>query len=327
MATGGIETVRLLLASRDVCQLGIGNDYDNVGRYYMCHIAGNIGELAIAGSVDRVRHGYEISADGIYCRRRLALSAAAQRQFGVANMIARLHFPVISDPAHGIGVLSCLFLAKHLISYEYAYRLHDNVKLGVTDYLQHVLNVISDPLDTATFAWRWLTQRTLADRKFPSVILRNRSNHFSLDIHSEQLPNPSSRITLADSYDELSMPRVRIDWRYLPEDIDSVRRTLQVFAAELSNSGVASYRFDEAKLEDDLTRFGAYGGHHIGTTRMGDNPKTSVVDRNGKLHTQRNLYIAGSSVFPTSGQANPTLTVIALTLRLAEHLATVLTKN
>jgi choline dehydrogenase-like flavoprotein len=117
------------------------------------------------------------------------------------------------------------------------------------------------------------------------------------------------------------MPRVKVDWRYLPADIESVRRSLDVFVEEFRKSGVGNFEFDATKLEEDLTRFGAYGGHHIGTARMGKDPETSVVDANCKVHHVDNLYIAGSAVFPTSGQANPTLTIAALSLRLADHLA------
>lgn len=321
LATGGIETARLLLASNDVCPSGIGNENDLVGRHYMCHIAGNVGTLQINGPISNVRHGYEISAEGIYCRRRLSLSSDEQRRLGVGNMVARLHFPRIADPSHHNGVLSALFLARFFISYEYGKRLNDGQQPTLSTYLRHLLNVVSDPVDTFKFAYNWLTKRTLAQRKFPSVILRNKTNRFSLEIHSEQIPQADSRITLTESLDELGMPKVKVDWRYLPEDIDSVRRTLDAFAAEFSRTQIGSFSYNPERLEEDLTRFGAYGGHHIGTTRMGDNPETSVVDRNCKVHSVRNLYIASSAVFPTSSQANPTLTIIALALRLAAHLS------
>jgi hypothetical protein len=290
----------------------------------MCHIAGNVGSLAINGPTSNVRHGYEISNEGIYCRRRLCLTAEEQRRLGVGNMVARLHFPRIADPSHRNGVLSGLFMAKNFISYEYGKRLNDGNKPGIGTYARHIANILSDPWDTTAFAYNWLTKRTLAERKFPSVILRNKTNRFSLEVHSEQIPNPASRVTLCDTSDELGVPKVRIDWRYQPEDIDSVRKTLDAFAAEFSRTGIGRYEYNPALLEEDLTRFGAYGGHHIGTARMGENPATSVVDRNCRLHSVNNLFLASSAVFPTSSQANPTLTITALALRLADHLATTL---
>jgi len=121
--------------------------------------------------------------------------------------------------------------------------------------------------------------------------------------------------------DTLGMRKVKVDWQYLPEDIESVRRSLKLFVQEINQSGLATFEFNDDQLEEDLTRFGAYGGHHIGTTRMGTAPETSVVDAHCKLHNVDNLYIASASVFPTSSQANPTLTIVAMSLRLADHIA------
>jgi choline dehydrogenase-like flavoprotein len=320
LATGGLEVARLLLASNDVAKDGVGNANDVVGRYYMCHIAGNVGTLRVKGALTNVHHGYEVSPDGIYCRRRIQLSERAQGVLGVGNMVARVHFAKISDPAHRSGVLSGLFLAKNFISYEYAKRLKDGDGTSWKIYLQHLWNMVSDPLDTAAFLLHWLTKRTLADRKFPSVVLRNKSNRFSLDVHAEQAPRSDSRVTLIKTKDALGMPRIYVDWRYSKEDIETVRLTLRKLAAELKISGVAEFEFDEESLEEDLLRFGAYGGHHLGTARMGSDPLTSVVDRNCKVHGMSNLYIASAAVFATSSQANPTFTVVALAVRLAQHL-------
>lgn len=323
LATGGIEVARLLLASNDICKNGIGNQNDLVGRYYQCHIAGNLGKLTIFGANTKVRHDYEVSAEGIYCRRRMSLTAESQRRLKVGNMVARLHFPKIVDPSHRIGVLSGLFLAKNFISYEYGKRLKDGNATPST-YLKHFINIITDPIDTLMFLYKWVTRRTLATRKFPSVILNNKSNQFTLEIHSEQYPNPNSRIALLTEKDTLGMPKVKIDWQYLPEDIDSVKKSLDVFVEEFQKSGIGTFEYDPEQLEEDLTRFGAYGGHHIGTAKMGTTPETSVVDADCKVHHVDNLFIASSAVFPTSSQANPTLTITAISLRLADHLAKIL---
>jgi choline dehydrogenase-like flavoprotein len=321
LAAGGLETARLLLASRDVAPTGIGNEHDVVGRYYMCHIAGNVGTLVLNGQPRDVRHGYEVSPEGIYCRRRLAVSAAEQRRHGLANGVARLHFPRITDPRHRNGVLSGLFLARKLISYEYGKRLNDGTPPTAGLYARHLLNVVSDPIDTTAFLAHWVTRRTLAERKYPSVILRNRTNRFSLEIHGEQAPRADSRVTLTDKRDALGMPQLRVDWRYGQDDIESVRRTLDLMAQEFERSGAGRLTYDAGTLEEDLMRFGAYGGHHIGTARMGSDPRTSVVDANCRVHSVGNLFVAGSAAFPTSSQANPTLTLIALSLRLGRHLS------
>jgi choline dehydrogenase-like flavoprotein len=315
IATGGLETARLLLAS------DIGNEHDVVGRYYMCHIAGNVGSLVIDGPASNVRHGYEISPEGIYCRRRIAIAESEQRRHGLANAVARLHFPRITDPRHRNGVLSGLYLARKFISYEYGKRLNDGTPPTLALHARHLWNVVSDPLDTAGFLAHWITKRTLADRKFPSVILRNRSNRFSLEMHGEQAPRAHSRVTLTDRRDALGLPQLRVDWRYGSDDIESVRRTLDLIAQEVERSGIGRLTYERDTLEEDLMRFGAYGGHHIGTARMGSDPRTSVVDADCRVHSTDNLFVAGSAVFPTSSQANPTLTLIALSLRLGDHLA------
>ncbi len=321
LAAGGLETARLLLASRDVAPAGVGNFHDVVGRYYMCHIAGNVGMLTVHGSPGNVRHGYELAPEGVYCRRRLSVGAGEQRRLGLGNAVGRLHFPRITDPAHRNGVLSGLFLARKLISYEYSKRLNDGKPPTAGVYARHLLNVVADPVDTAAFLGHWVARRTLADRKFPSVILRNRTNRFSLEMHGEQMPNAASRVTLVDKVDALGMPQLRVDWRYSQADITSVQRTLDVLAEEFEKSGTARLEYNRSTLEEDLMRFGAYGGHHIGTTRMGHDVRTSVVNADCQVHGVHNLFVAGSAVFPTSSQANPTLTLIALSLRLGDTLA------
>lgn len=320
LAAGGLETARLMLCSNDVVPQGVGNRHDVVGRYYMCHIAGNVGTLEIRGTPADVRHGYEVSPDGVYCRRRLSIAAARQRREGLLNAVARLHFPRITDPAHGSGVLSGLFLARRFISYEYGRRLHDPQAPSMAAYARHLRNLVCDGADTAAFLGHWLARRTLAPRKFPSVILRNRTNRFSLEVQGEQLPHPASRVTLGDALDPLGMRRLRVDWRYQAQDIDSLGRTLDLMATELARTGAGRLHFRRDALEEDLLRHGAYGGHHIGTARMGRDPRSSVVDPQCRVHSVRNLFVAGSAVFPTSSQANPTLTLVALSLRLAQHL-------
>jgi choline dehydrogenase-like flavoprotein len=169
-----------------------------------------------------------------------------------------------------------------------------------------------------------LRDRKLSDRKFPSIILRSRANLFSLDFHSEQEPDPLSRVTLDAAQDVLGMPQLMIDWRYSSDDLRTVHRSLELLAQDLRSSGVGRFEYDPASVEEEMTRYGAYGGHHIGTARMGSDPRSSVVDSQGRVHGIGNLFLAGSSVFPTSSQANPTLTIVALALRLSRHLAALL---
>ena len=141
-------------------------------------------------------------------------------------------------------------------------------------------------------------------------------------MHAEQFPNPDSRVTLGHGVDALGMPRLRVDWHYLPADVDTVRQGLRALSADLARAGAARLEWDDKGLEEALLRDGAYGGHHIGTARMSADPTRGVVDEACRVHGVDNLWVAGSAVFPTSGQANPTLTIVALALRLAARLAT-----
>lgn len=320
LATGGLETARLLLANRDRHPQGIGNDHDVVGRYYMCHLAGVIGNIRFSCAPDAVFRGYQISPEGVYCRQRFALQEAAQRRERIGNFIARLHHPHITDPAHRNAVLSLLYLAKPFIPYEYAMRLHGPDAGTARNWLRHLANVVTDPFDAVGFAWHMLRDRKLAERKFPSIIINSKANLYSVDFHAEQFPNASSRVMLDAVPDALGMPRIRIDWRYLPQDVHTVSRALQLLAEDFAASGVGQLQYDPAEVEAEMTRFGAYGGHHIGTARMGSDPRSSVVDADCRVHGLENLFVSGSAVFTTSSQANPTLTVVALALRLAAHL-------
>jgi choline dehydrogenase-like flavoprotein len=320
LATGGLEVARLLLASRDVRTSGIGNEHDVVGRYYMCHLAGTVGALSIKGPLGGVWNGYDVSDEGIYCRRRIALTAAAQRQHRIGNFIARLHHPRITDPEHRNAILSLLYLGKFLIPYEYGKRLHGDERASFATWLQHLRNVAAGPFDAAGFAWHMLKDRKFADRKFPSIIIKPRVNLYSLDFHAEQQPNPSSRVSLGEPVDAFGMPTLSIDWRYTAADVTTVSSALALLAADFQHGGIGSLSYDPAALESEMTRYGAYGGHHIGTARMGADPRTSVVDADCRVHSVPNLFVAGSAVFPTSSQANPTLTIVALALRLAATL-------
>jgi choline dehydrogenase-like flavoprotein len=102
--------------------------------------------------------------------------------------------------------------------------------------------------------------------------------------------------------------------------VATVSRALDALAHEVERTGVGRFSYDPEQVEAEMTRYGAYGGHHIGTARMGRDPRTSVVDSHCRLHEADNVYVMGAAVFPTSGQANPTLTIVALALRLADHL-------
>jgi choline dehydrogenase-like flavoprotein len=153
-----------------------------------------------------------------------------------------------------------------------------------------------------------------------ALVTRGRSGFDAtkLTVRAEQSPLRDSRITLTDEVDALGMPRVALDWRIAHEDDVQMRRAIVLLARELGAAGLARLR-----VPGDETRFvwrQDPGGHHMGATRMGRDPATSVVDADCRTHEVRNLYIAGASVFTTGGDSNPTLTIVALAHRLADTL-------
>jgi choline dehydrogenase-like flavoprotein len=150
---------------------------------------------------------------------------------------------------------------------------------------------------------------------------------FELKTRIEQAPNPDSRITLSGDKDALGMRRAQLHWELTPFEKYSTRTLYQLIGQQVGQAAVGRIRLmdylwdPEDKTWPDFT---GGGWHHMGTTRMSDDPKTGVVDPNNKLHGVSNLYIAGASCFVTAGAPNPTLTITALSLRLSEHLKKVI---
>jgi choline dehydrogenase-like flavoprotein len=318
LAAGGLETPRFLLASRRQMPSGAGNAHGLVGRYYMCHLAGLFGRfIPAAGAIPF--HGYERTSDGIYCRRRLSIAPWAQQSYAIGNAIARLHHLPVWDATHRRGALSAIQLCRFLLPHEY--RRQPNA----TGWMPHVRNIARDPLGTANFAMLYLRRRLMAARKLPSIAVAQRSGIYTLEIHAEQLPNPDSRVSLALDSDRFGVPRLHIDWRYGPQDMRTIDVAAGLIADTLAAGGHGILAC-ESDVDAFIRRDGAYGGHHLGTARMSDSPRTGVVDSDCRVHGTENLYIAGGAMFPLSSQANPTLTILALALRLADHLQTVISR-
>jgi choline dehydrogenase-like flavoprotein len=135
---------------------------------------------------------------------------------------------------------------------------------------------------------------------------------------NEQIPNRESRMVLSDRTDALGLPRVRLEWSFLAADEDHMRRAVRLFGRELGQKAIGRVRCDWE--ERGPLFLDSWSRHHIGMTRMHRDPARGVVDPDARVHGVESLFVAGSSVFPTSGIANPTLTLIALALRLADHL-------
>ncbi len=139
-----------------------------------------------------------------------------------------------------------------------------------------------------------------------------------LNIRAEQSPNPASRVLLDDETDRFGVRRARLDWQLQERDLRTLTETARVVAAEMARTGVGRIR---SSIEPGDPWRGTVGGeHHVGTTRMAASPANGVVDPDCRVFGVDNLYVAGSSVFPTAGYANPTFSLVALAVRLAEHL-------
>jgi choline dehydrogenase-like flavoprotein len=131
---------------------------------------------------------------------------------------------------------------------------------------------------------------------------------------------------LGNEVDTFGLNRLRVDWRYTDRDLQNVIRCYELIAKTLETTKAGRLQFNPMEMPDLIKQNLGVGSHHIGTTRMADSPHQGVVDKNCKVHGIHNLYIASSSVFPTSSYANPTLTIIAIALRLATHLKRFSTK-
>ena len=323
LATGGIETPRVLLAS-DPCGIGFGNNSDCVGRYYNCHLENVVGVVRPKGP--GLVFDFEITRDGVYCRRKFQVNSAAQQRERLLNIAFRLHYPDVSDPDHKSAVLSAVYLAKRTVIPEYRRILqHGNTDSTRGDTLvAHLSNVVVGLPQLLAFSADWLKRRVLARRKLPYVLVANPDGSFPIEFNSEQSPLADSRIVLGEQRDRWGMQRVHIRWRICDDDIQSVCRAYGLLKRRLDASGRCTVEFDEVALRSRVSSSRPIGGHHIGTARMAGSRSNGVVDSDCAVFDLPNLFVAGSAIFPTSSHANPTLTIVAMSIRLASHLRTTL---
>lgn len=330
IAAGGIETARLLLASDEVRAGGLGNGNDLVGRYYQCHLEGELGAIAFHAPPRDVRMDYFRSHDGMYCRRYIWLAPVAQRRERLAGLVLRPAHVSIVDPAHRHPVLSAMYLAKNMIVPEYARKMtaleHDARRMrngsSAAFHGAHLRNVMLGAPRLAGFALDWTRRRILARRKLPSVVLGDPRGVYPLDLNGEQEPHRDSRIRLGDERDAHRMRRTIIDWRCTAEDRRRMIDGVRLIGRALAAGGAATITLDDAEAERWSNHPVPVGGHHIGTARMAATAAEGVCDANAELFDTRGVFVAGAACFATSSFANPTLTLLALTLRLADHLRT-----
>ncbi len=155
------------------------------------------------------------------------------------------------------------------------------------------------------------------------VVDSSNARAYSLGCGMEPAPDPDRRLTLTGKRDALGMPELKLDMRIADSDFTRYRDTLKEMGRQLLASGAGMIRLNRKTRAEWFSEMD-WGNHHMGTTRMSADPKTGVVDANQAVHGVANLYVAGSAVFPTYGASNPTMNLVALTLRLADHLRKVM---
>jgi choline dehydrogenase-like flavoprotein len=325
VATGGLETARLLMASNDVRPGGIDGGSDWLGRGYMGHLQGGVAEI-VAEGLDEASLDYRRDAAGADIRTRLTFSPQTLVDHGLLNISFLLDNLPLGDARHGSGGLSAAALALQApgIGPRLMPPQIGGVLLGPrrSPALRHAANMIGDPLGTAGLALGYLGAAVSGRRK-PGVLVRSRRRRYLLRYYAEQSPLAESRVRLSEQRDALGLPRLIVDKRIADTDVDSVLRAHALLAQRLEADGlarIAGYVEPPDALAARIRADGADGYHQIGLARMGATPRDGVVDGDCKVHGIANLHLAGSAVFPTSGQANPTYLIVCLALRLARRL-------
>ncbi len=295
VCAGGIENARILLASDNVVPHGLGNEHDLVGRYLMDHLRGTVARFDIKlgqAVLNRLGSSYYSRAVGtnIY-HLGMQLSPAVQRSEQLVNCAIWVN----SD------------------------RTPNDPFEALMRFLRHEANVYRDLraiLVNRALLFRGLRERYILRRSLPQTVAA-----VYVQAMCEQVPNRESRVTLTERRDRLAMRIPRIDWRVSDEEPRAMRRATEFMVEQLVRLGL------EPPVLEDWVREGAMFpqtfrdvAHPTGTTRMSDDPVRGVVDAQCQVHGVRGLFVAGSSVFPTAGHSNPTHTIVALAIRLADAL-------
>jgi choline dehydrogenase-like flavoprotein len=325
LACGGIENPRLLLASRNRFHPnGIGNDFDVVGRYYMAHLNGFFADLEPKNRTN-ILFNFERDSEKVYFRRRWWVTDTAQKKYKIGNVIFFLHKSQNSE-GHRDPLFSLVFIVKFLIALINTHSL-SNIKIKFKEnkivLKQHFKEIIKG-------IWKQIPQiitlyfKRFNKRRLPFILPSVNISKLGLYFQSEQVPNPESRITLSENnFDEFGMPRANVDIKFSEIDKRTVSEAHNIFLTQFNSRNLGNYILYNENLDEcihkRISNFNS-AAHHLGTTRMASDAKVGVVDKNCKVHGIDNLYVAGSSVFPTGGHANPTLTIVALSIKMADYL-------
>jgi GMC oxidoreductase/NAD(P)-binding Rossmann-like domain len=323
VAAGGLETTRLLLTIQRQRPNLFGGPGGVLGRFYMGHIIGEIADLIFTDENFERAFDFLQDGNGSWVRRRFVPHRALQLHQNLPNICFWPVVPPVADHRHESGALSAVALALstpvvgRLLAPEAIRTRHLG---GPIDHIAHARNVIYDILGTSGFLTTFVRNRYLSRERIPGYFVRNRARRYGLSYHSEQSPRDNSRVSLSDAKDRFGMPRLRIDLRFHVDDAEAIARAHHAFADWFSRSGFGyvQFRHRPNELIDAIMARMRHGTHQIGTSRMGVSRSEAIVDRDLRTFDCRNLFVASSAVFPTSGQANPTLSIVAFAIRLAE---------
>ena len=289
LACGGLENARLLLVSNDVEPAGLGNGHGLVGRFYMDHFHLELGRIHAPGEALR---GLRRQGGAVPRHGGLRLCDRVQREEAVGNPVAWIGQPRSTDPPAEAA----------------------QEAPGLADRVARMLDALFGTQDGATAA--------------PGAAAASPADPAPRDVlhaYGNPRPDPESRVRLGEERDALGLPRLVLDWRLSDDDGRSLTVLAHTVGVELARLGAGRLRL-AAWLREGGEAHGAWrerllgANHPTGTTRMAADPRRGVTDPDGRIHGLENLYVAGSSLFPTAGWGNPTLTILALTFRLAEHL-------
>jgi len=299
LATGGIENARLLLSSDRVRQGGLGNDYDLVGRYFSDHpVVYNTATIHFADPQPKLAF-YDVNVvRGQMVQGYLAPSPTLQKEQQLPAFIL----------GFSLGPTSAGDNAKGSLQIAYRNLLSGNLPRSMKYHARNILIGVQ--------------RRALRlYHKLPGLAPVDYTTTYSVELP----PDPDSRVTLMNTVDALGMRRVKLDWRLPADFIETLRRAHQVLGEEFSQHNLGTLHLNPGTDSLKATKNFSSGHHHMGTTRMHVDPRKGVVDANCRVHGIGNLFVAGSSVFPTYSSDDPTMTILALTLKLSDHLKSLIT--
>ncbi len=305
LACGGIENARLLLVSRDKHANGIGNRHDRVGRFFMDHPRAVFGRVLLKKD-NRIPLLRGIPLRDGKVQFGIGLTEEAQRAESLLNHYVTLEAEYSEYVAQQYQTF--VQTMKVLLRRGHAGSRWKIGRESMSD-IPGMIYLLTPKELMPHFVYRWYT--TLRRALDPQA----GGNARVVVYFCEQPPDPESRVLLGEGRDALGVPRLELRWKIGSEVVRSLLRMQEILAENLARTGLG-------KLEpgDGEPRF-SDASHHLGTTRMSDDPRAGVVDRDCRVHGVSNLYLAGGSVFPAAGHSSPTLTMIALALRLSEKLA------